>query len=39
MHMHENMKDGHVQMLAVADDAGGPLNALAKRTRLVIISS
>ena len=28
-----------VQMLAAADDAGGPLNALAKRTRLVIISS
>jgi hypothetical protein len=26
-------------MLAVADDADGPLNALAKRTRLVIISS
>jgi hypothetical protein len=25
------------RMLAVADDAGGPLNALAKRTRLVII--
>ena len=37
MHTYENMKDGHVQNAALADDAGGPLNALAKRTRRVII--